>query len=240
MIAHVGSTPGPPLLPAHPARRSRRRSPGVVTVYGGVYPDLPRREILSQHPEVDVVVRGEGEATAARAGRRRWPVGVLRRRRPVGRRGHRLAPTAAGRRGQSGPGPIDDLDAYPIGWDLIEDWDRYRAFGLGRAAVVQFSRGCPHTCTYCGQWMFWKRWRHRDVDEVRRRARVAPPRARRPLRLDRRREPDDAQGGLGGRAGGDRRAATWGWACAPRSGRRTSSATRTSCTSTGRRASSTS
>src|SRR5581483_2370071 len=23
--------------------------------------------------------------------------------------------------------------------------------------------GCPHTCTYCGQWMFWKRWRHRDV-----------------------------------------------------------------------------
>ena len=59
--------------------------------------------------------------------------------------------------------PIGDLDAYPIGWDLIEDWDRYRAFGLGRAAVVQFSRGCPHTCTYCGQWMFWRRWRHRDV-----------------------------------------------------------------------------
>src|SRR5215470_16342386 len=59
--------------------------------------------------------------------------------------------------------PIADLDAWPIGWDLIEDWDQYRAFGLGRAAVVQFSRGCPHTCTYCGQWMFWRHWRHRDV-----------------------------------------------------------------------------
>lgn len=66
--------------------------------------------------------------------------------------------------------PIEDLDAYRIGWELIGDWDAYQAFGLGRAAVVQFSRGCPHTCTYCGQWMFWKRWRHRDVtrfaDEV--------------------------------------------------------------------------
>ena len=29
--------------------------------------------------------------------------------------------------------------------------------------MVQFSRGCPHTCTYCGQWMFWKRWRYRRV-----------------------------------------------------------------------------
>lgn len=59
--------------------------------------------------------------------------------------------------------PIHDLDAYRIGWELVEDWDRCQAFGLGRAAVVQFSRGCPHTCTYCGQWMFWKRWRHREV-----------------------------------------------------------------------------
>jgi anaerobic magnesium-protoporphyrin IX monomethyl ester cyclase len=31
-----------------------------------------------------------------------------------------------------------------------------------RAVVVQFSRGCPHPCTYCGQRGFWTRWRHRD------------------------------------------------------------------------------
>ena len=28
--------------------------------------------------------------------------------------------------------------------------------------MVQFSRGCPHLCTYCGQRGFWTRWRHRD------------------------------------------------------------------------------
>jgi len=28
--------------------------------------------------------------------------------------------------------------------------------------VVQFSRGYPHLCNYCGQRGFWSRWRHRD------------------------------------------------------------------------------
>jgi anaerobic magnesium-protoporphyrin IX monomethyl ester cyclase len=31
-----------------------------------------------------------------------------------------------------------------------------------RAVVIQFSRGCPHLCNYCGQRGFWTRWRHRD------------------------------------------------------------------------------
>src|SRR5437764_656868 len=34
-----------------------------------------------------------------------------------------------------------DLNAYRVGWELIEDWDIYRCFGLGRAAIAQFSRG---------------------------------------------------------------------------------------------------
>jgi anaerobic magnesium-protoporphyrin IX monomethyl ester cyclase len=66
--------------------------------------------------------------------------------------------------------PIRDLDRYRVGWELIKDWDRYQCFGLGRAAIVQFSRGCPHRCTYCGQHGFWKSWRHRDpvklADEI--------------------------------------------------------------------------
>ncbi|EHP92862.1 Radical SAM domain protein [Methylorubrum extorquens DSM 13060] len=56
---------------------------------------------------------------------------------------------------------IRDLDAYRIGWELI-DHARYSYWGGLRAVVVQFSRGCPHPCTYCGQRGFWTRWRHRD------------------------------------------------------------------------------
>ena len=58
--------------------------------------------------------------------------------------------------------PLRDLDGYRVGWELIENWDDYTCFGLGRAAIVQFSRGCPHRCTYCGQHGFWVSWRHRD------------------------------------------------------------------------------
>jgi radical SAM superfamily enzyme YgiQ (UPF0313 family) len=39
--------------------------PGIVTVYGGVHPTYHAPDILAHHPEVDVIVRGEGEATAA-------------------------------------------------------------------------------------------------------------------------------------------------------------------------------
>jgi anaerobic magnesium-protoporphyrin IX monomethyl ester cyclase len=62
---------------------------------------------------------------------------------------------------------------------LIGDWDQYHCFGLGRAAIIQFSRGCPHKCTYCGQHEFWINWRHRDpvkvadeIEELRRRHNV--------------------------------------------------------------------
>jgi anaerobic magnesium-protoporphyrin IX monomethyl ester cyclase len=59
-------------------------------------------------------------------------------------------------------GPIAELDSLRTGWELIDNWNAYQCFGLGRAAIIQFSRGCPHRCTYCGQHGFWKKWRHRD------------------------------------------------------------------------------
>ena len=55
-----------------------------------------------------------------------------------------------------------DLDNWRVGWELVEDWDAYQCFGIGRAAVYQFSRGCPHQCSYCGQYQFWEKWRYRS------------------------------------------------------------------------------
>lgn len=56
---------------------------------------------------------------------------------------------------------IRDLDAYRVGWDLI-DFRRYTYYGKRRAVVVQFSRGCPRRCHSVGQHAFWRTWRHRD------------------------------------------------------------------------------
>src|SRR5262245_52482621 len=56
---------------------------------------------------------------------------------------------------------IRELDEHRIGWELI-DFAHYSYWGRKRAVVVQFSRGCPHLCNYCGQRGFWSKWRHRD------------------------------------------------------------------------------
>ncbi|HZN77658.1 MAG TPA: radical SAM protein [Micromonosporaceae bacterium] len=163
LTGHAGSTP------AHPVTMEmlaaiRRASPETRCVYGGVFPTYHDEQVLRQHPAVDVVVRGEGEATAA-ALVSAWA------------RGADLS-TVDGITYRSGDGTvrnpdrtaIRDLDACRVGWELIDDWDRYQCFGRGRAAIVQLSRGCPHRCTYCGQHAFWKRWRYRDpvklADEI--------------------------------------------------------------------------
>ncbi len=64
------------------------------------------------------------------------------------------------------PAPmIQNLDDYRVGWELI-DHSKYSYYGGKRGVVIQFSRGCPHLCSYCGQRGFWTRWRHRDPKKL--------------------------------------------------------------------------
>ena len=127
------------------------------TVYGGVYPTYHGARILAEEPAVDFVVRGEGEASTLalmEALESNGPgAGNERLERIAG-----LAFRASGRifLSENRP-PISDLDIWRVGWELIEKWDDYRCFGLGRAAIVQFFARLPHRCTYCGQHGFWTR-----------------------------------------------------------------------------------
>ncbi len=156
MIGHAGSTPADPVC-RRVLRAVKAAHPGVITVYGGVHPTFHAADILAAEPAVDVIVRGEGEATAAAL------VAALAGRRPLETVDGIAFRDGGGRAVLTGPAaPIRDLDACRVAWELIEDWDRYQCFGFGRAAVIQFSRGCPHRCSYCGQHDFWVRWRHRD------------------------------------------------------------------------------
>jgi anaerobic magnesium-protoporphyrin IX monomethyl ester cyclase len=158
MTGHAGSSPAHPVC-MRTLDAIKRAVPGAVSVYGGVYPSYHADEILRSCPQVDAIVRGEGEATApalAEALGRRDLAGV----RGVSFRQH-------GRVVHNEPRqPIADMDRCRAAWELIDGWDRYQCFGLGRAAIVQFSRGCPHRCTYCGQHDFWVKWRHRDPARV--------------------------------------------------------------------------
>lgn len=160
MTGHAGSTPAHPVCMRMLAA-IKRELPQVITVYGGVYPTYHAREILHANPAVDIIVRGEGEATAAALVKALEDGEALENVQGIAFR------DAADRVVITTEREPLEMEDFRIGWELLDDasphgWDAYQCFGLGRAVTVQFSRGCPHHCTYCGQFGFWMKWRHRD------------------------------------------------------------------------------
>ncbi len=154
LFGHSGSSSGHPII-AQVARAVKRQLPDVCVIYGGVHPTYHWRDILAAEPHVDFIVRGEGEDTMVKLAR------ILRDDGDV----NALPGIAFCKDGlpfATMPAPvIQDLDAYRIGWELV-DLKRYSYWGNKQAVVIQFSRGCPHLCNYCGQRGFWTRFRHRD------------------------------------------------------------------------------
>lgn len=205
LIGHNGSTSAHPTI-ADIVARLRPALPEAWIIYGGVFPTYHWRECLEQCPQIDVIVRGEGEETTRKVmralssppprgeglgvgGIRELACGQARVRAdlPPGSmfdaatdspppplrgtspsRGEEKLDTIPGiafrRNGVPHATPpasmIQNLDDYRVGWELI-DHAKYSYYGGKRGVVVQFSRGCPHLCSYCGQRGFWTRWRHR-------------------------------------------------------------------------------
>lgn len=155
MTGHAGSTAAHPVA-VRMARALKAKLPSIPIVYGGVFPTYHAVDVLRAESAIDIVVRGEGEETAAHL------IEALERRSSLARvRG--IAYREGDEIQVTEPAEIiADLDAYRPAWELIENWDLYHCWGVGRAAVTQFSRGCPHLCTYCGQRDFWTKWRSRD------------------------------------------------------------------------------
>jgi anaerobic magnesium-protoporphyrin IX monomethyl ester cyclase len=169
LLGHSGSTSAHPMA-TRIARAVRVALPRTWIIYGGVFPTYHWRDILEDEPAFDLIVRGEGEETIIRL------ITGLENNQPleqINGIAFRFGTQSARNRSSAEhlgninvvatpPAPvIRDLDACRVGWELI-DHRRYTYYGKRRAVVVQFSRGCPHRCNYCGQHNFWRTWRHRD------------------------------------------------------------------------------
>ncbi len=123
------------------ARIVKRLDPAVPVVFGGVGATFLWDQLLTHFPEVDYIVRGEGEESfprlvAAIAAGATGDVGAI----PgiAFRRNGRPVKTAAAR-------PIGDLDALPM---------PARHFDT---AHVSLTRGCVSNCRFCGSPAFWGR-----------------------------------------------------------------------------------
>lgn len=154
LIGHTGSTAAHTTC-LDTAVSLKAAFPQLIIIYGGVYPSYAAKSTLQTCAAVDFIVRGEGEETAVDLLNTLLNKGNLADVQGiVWRENGRVCSTPK-------RPPIQNLDAFRPGWELV-DWEQYTLFGVGRAAGIQFSRGCPLTCTYCGQWLFWKKWRHRS------------------------------------------------------------------------------
>jgi anaerobic magnesium-protoporphyrin IX monomethyl ester cyclase len=154
LFGHSGSSSAQPVI-TRIAAAVKAALPFIRIIYGGVHPTYFWREILRDDASVDMIVRGEGEETVMRLARALADGAALDGIPGLAFR--RDGNPVATKRATA----LADLEQYRIGWELI-DFKRYSYWGKKRAVVIQFSRGCPHLCTYCGQRGFWTRWRHRD------------------------------------------------------------------------------
>lgn len=154
LFGHSGSTSGHPVI-TQIAELLAQVMPSVLIVYGGVFPTYHWREILQDEPWVTAIVRGEGEETTRHLMRALANGEALPNIPGIAYR------DATGLKATRPAAIIGNLDADRVGWELI-DHARYSYWGGLRAVVVQYSRGRPHLCNYCGQRGFWSRARPRS------------------------------------------------------------------------------
>lgn len=137
------------------------KSKGAMTILGGYHPTAMPDELLSC-PEVDVVVRGEGELTLKELVVRGHARGVLGTSYKEGRDIVRNADRR----------PIEDLDLLPFpARHLRRHQYRARAMPGREHDVLTTSRGCFGQCTFCCEpYMSGGRQRYRSprnvVDEI--------------------------------------------------------------------------
>ncbi len=147
---------------------AKKVNPKIRTLMGGIHSTFMYPQVLSEAPETDYIVRGEGEEVTVNLIREIAAGTDMQNRGEITGIAYidddgKVFATAA-------HPVIEDLDTLSPDWSLY-DWDKYIYTPLNcRLAVPNFARGCPFTCTFCSQWQFWRRYRARSpklfVDEI--------------------------------------------------------------------------
>ena len=137
--------------------------PDALRVLGGIHATFMYRQVLSEAPWVDVIVRGEGEEimTALMQARRdgRWPEDKRKIKGLAFMDGGEIVATPAA-------STVKNLDGIDPDCTIL-DWSKYLYTPLGvRVAIPNMARGCPFTCSFCSQWKFWRDYRVRDPKKV--------------------------------------------------------------------------
>ncbi len=141
--------------------------PAIVTIVGGQHFSFLADASLRAIPELDFIVRGEGEITFVELLK-----ALFSNRDPRTVAGLSLRHNGGVLHMPDRPF-IEDLDSLPVpAYHLVERYlDAYHfslMTGKGtRYLVVEGSRGCPHRCHFCTQTVHWKRtWRTKSPRRI--------------------------------------------------------------------------
>lgn len=145
------------------AKAVKLQSPESVVVMGGVHATFMHREILATVPEVDVVVRYEGEITMSELADALDNGRSLREVKGISfREDGEVFSTPLRER-------IENLDILPYPpYHLLEpSAEEYMAYYGKRNFPVITTRGCPFGCVYCSTMAFHgRKYRTRSIANV--------------------------------------------------------------------------
>jgi len=142
------------------ARVAKETCPNAPVVLGGPHATFMDSQILSEHPDVDTIVRGEGEQTILDLLQNLFHSGDLQAVPGISFRknGHII-------RTPNRPF-IQNLDELPRPAYHYFALKKYQLFGKMILPILT-SRGCPFQCTYCvSSRMVGKTFRARDPNHV--------------------------------------------------------------------------
>jgi anaerobic magnesium-protoporphyrin IX monomethyl ester cyclase len=142
-------------------------NPEILTVTGGQHFTSTAQESLKTYPEIDVIVRGEGEQTITEVVRNaKNKVSFPKIKGIFFRHNEEIVHNPA-------RPLIKDLNELPFpGYHFVKDYVRNYHFAAmaGRNAPyasIEGSRGCAHRCTFCTQWRHWQgTWRLKTPERI--------------------------------------------------------------------------
>jgi len=171
-LALIGGTSHSRFASFELARRIKQHSPETIVVYGGPHASFTAEDTLAHVPDIDIVVRGEGEEVSLELAA--WAIGGRAEGAALARiRG--IAYRESGRLVRTPARPLlVDLDSLGAPDRDLVPLERYGMtmdyLGLPGTSLMT-ARGCPIMCTFCSaSAMFGKSYRARSparvVDEV--------------------------------------------------------------------------
>ncbi len=135
---------------------AKRIVPNVLTVTGGQHFTATAQESLQQYPEIDVIVRSEGEQSLTELIKAQQAKANFSNIEGISYKHENKTIHNASR-------PlIQNIENLPFpGYHLVKSlMSKYHfkvmSGGRGSYALIEGARGCNHQCTFCTQWRHWQ------------------------------------------------------------------------------------